>query len=175
MHHNPNKLTNKTSMRPVFKAVLDPEEYKKYTHFVYIKHLKQQLPGTQVLYLMHKNGIACATNALCINDWLVLHELPPRAAMSEYWCNLKININGTTKIDNRSEKWMGQKDLDMIDQAEGRGGNRMLNPIVDSERAWELYSQGWNCIKIAKHYGVTPAAIYYHIKKMEKRLTKQGL
>ena len=171
MHQNPNKLTNKTSMRPVFKAVLDPEEYKKYTHFVYIKHLKQQLPGTQVLYLMHRNGIACATNALCINDWLVIHELPPRSAMSPYWCNLKIKINGTDKIDNRSERWMNETDLDSGELAEGRGGNRQLNPIVDSKAAYELHhNDGWSYAKIAKKYGVTAPAIYYHIKKIEKQL-----
>lgn len=167
---------NKTSMRPVFKAVLDPEEYKRYTQFAYIKQLKAQMPGSQVLYLWHKNGIACATNALCINDWLVLHDLEPREQITDYIANIKININGSNKIDNRSAKWADYKTKvwEKTENYQVGPGRGEVSKTKDPTLIWNMYTvRGMSVDQIAQALEVTPPAIYYHLKKFKKTLTDQ--
>ena len=95
----------KQKLRAMFQRVLDLEDYKKLTHFVFLHTaFKEEIPGTYCMYHMHKEGLAIATNALCINEWLKLHDMPVRPKINDYTVQRKLLHNQDERIDNRTEE-----------------------------------------------------------------------
>jgi hypothetical protein len=168
----PEKIT-KPELKLVFKKILEIEDYQKLTHFVWVKQYKAHIPGTYSVYAMYKNGIAIATNALCINAWLDAHNLPRKRPLNEYTVKQKMlfNRDDIDKIDNRTDEFTEYR----------RKPGRIPGALVNSkhgkdvaEQIWELHQEGFTPADISIAIGCTVANIYYHIRKQQKRLDKQS-
>jgi hypothetical protein len=166
----PEKIT-RPELKLVFKKILELEDYQKLTHFIWVKQFKQQIPGTYSVYAMYKDGIAVATNSLCINEWLDAHNLPRRKPLHEQTIKRKLlfNRDDIAKIDNRTDKfeWSPKKP--------GRIKGQIVNGNLGKDVAtqiWELHQDGHTPADISIAIGCTVANIYYHIRKQQKRLDK---
>ena len=165
---------NKSEIKWLFRQILDVEDYQKLTHFVWVKQIKEHIPGTYSVFAMHKNGIAIATNALCINQWLDKHNLPRRKPMSEYTVKQKMLFNreDVAKIDNRTDEFTEYR------RKPGRIPGATINGKHGkdvAEQIWELHQEGFTPADISIAIGCTVANIYYHIHKQRKRLDKQSV
>ena len=166
----PETIT-KPELKLVFKQILELEDYRKLAHFVWVKQIKAHIPGTYSVYAMYKDGIAIATNALCINEWLDAHNLPRRKPLHEYTVKQKMLFNrkDIAKIDNRSDEFTAYK------RKPGRIPGEAVNSkhgLRVSEQIWELHQDGHTPADISVAIGCTVANIYYHIHKQRKRLDK---
>ena len=168
----PEKIT-KPELKLLFKKILEIEDYKRLTHFVWVKQYIEHIPGTYSVYAMYKNGIAVATNALCINEWLDAHNLPRRKPLHEETVKRKLMFNreDIAKIDNRSSEfqWSPKKP--------GRTPGAIINGKHGKDVAsqiWELHQEGHTPADISIAIGCTVANIYYHIRKIQKKLDKQA-
>ena len=166
----PEKIT-RPELKLVFKKILELEDYQKLTHFIWVKQFKQQIPGTYSVYAMYKDGIAVATNSLCINEWLDAHNLPRRKPLHEQTIKRKLlfNRDDIAKIDNRTDEfqWTPKKP--------GRQPGAPVNGKHGKDVAtqiWELHQDGHTPADISIAVGCTVANIYYHIRKQQKRLDK---
>jgi DNA-binding CsgD family transcriptional regulator len=114
------------------------------------------------MYIMHNNGIAIATNAICINKFLVNHDLPKKRAMTEKHVQMKIRVNGTDKIDNRTKKWTYYK-------IKKRTYAPRTAPTPGEELrelVWKMYVEDLKtAAEIASELGFSPPNIYYHLRK----------
>ena len=166
----PETIT-KPELKLVFKQILELEDYQKLAHFVWVKQYLAHIPGTYSVYAMYKDGIAIATNALCINEWLDTHNLPRRKPLHEQTVKRKLlfNRDDIDKIDNRTNEFEytprkpGRKKGEAII---GKHGERV------AEQIWELHQDGHTPADISIAIGCTVANIYYHIHKQRKRLDK---
>jgi hypothetical protein len=164
---------NKSEIKWLFKKILDVEDYQKLSHFVWVKQIKEHIPGTYSVFAMHENGIAIATNALCINQWLDAHNLPRRKPLHEETVKRKLMFNreDIQKIDNRSSEfqWSPKKPGRTPGAAiNGKHGKDVASQI------WDLHQEGHTPADISIAIGCTVANIYYHIRKQQKRLDKQS-
>jgi len=170
----------KIAIRNIFKATVDIEDYRKLTYFEWVKELKVEMPGTRHMYIMYDGGIACCTNALCINEWLVAHNQRTRRPMSNAQVEYKISVNEGSNIDNRSSEWTAKLpslDDKRIGPKNPAGGwNKRSHPNSVNElreTIWYMFAdQHKSPGEIAEELGYTPPNIYYHIKKMQKMLDK---
>lgn len=158
-------------LKLLFKHQLDIEDYKRLAQFVWVKQIKENIPGTYSVFAMYKNGIAIATNALCINEWLDTHNLPRRKPLHEYTVKQKMlfNRDDITKIDNRTDEFSEYK----------RKPGRKIGQAVNSKHGhnvtkqiWELHQEGFTPPDISHAIGCTVANVYYHINKQRKLLDK---
>jgi hypothetical protein len=164
---------HKPELKLVFKQILEIEDYQKLAHFVWVKQYKAQIPGSYSVYAMYKGGIAIATNALCINEWLDAHNLPRRKPLHEQTIKRRMlfNRDDIQKIDNRSSEFEytpakpGRKKGAVITSKHGE---------KVAEQIWELFQEGHIPGDIAQAIGCTPANVYYHIKKIQKKLDKKA-
>lgn len=168
----PEKI-HKSELKSIFKRELEHEVYQRLVHFVWVKKFKQHIPGTYSMYIMYKGGIAIATNALCINEWLDAHNLPRRKPLNETTVKRKLLFNrldDIQRIDNRSSEFGYQK----AKPGRKRGVNieRSKHGTAVARQIWELYQEGHNPGDIAIAIGCTPANVYYHIKRYQKILDK---
>jgi len=168
----PETIT-RPELKLVFKQILELEDYQKLTHFVWVKQYLEHIPGTYSVYAMYKNGIAVATNALCINEWLDAHNLPRRKPLHEQTIKRKLlfNRDDIAKIDNRTDKfeWSPRKPGRQPGAAvNGKHGKDIATQI------WELHQDGHTPADISIAIGCTVANIYYHIRKEQKLLDKQA-
>ena len=169
--NHPYKHYNKYELRLIFKEVLDEADYKKLSHFVYLdKPYKKQIPGTYSVYHMMPHGIAIATNALCINEWLQLHGLPVRPQKAEYTIAQKMMFNNNdSRIDTRTETSVNLKN----NLKQGRpsvGSGNWTRPEADKlADIWNWYSAGIHVNDIAIKLGCTVANVYYHVNKYKKK------
>ena len=156
----------KQRLKAMFQRVLDLEDYKKLTHFVFLHtEFKKEIPGTYCMYHMHKDGLAIATNALCINEWLKLHDMPVRPKINDYKVQRKLLHNQDERIDNRTEERVNMQNK----RGRKPGIPNNFDPSADlTANIWSWHSAGLSSAKISRRLGVTPAAVYYHIKKYKK-------
>lgn len=164
MYRNHNKT--KFELRSLFKRHIDQEEYRLLTHFVYVKKIKEPIPGTWSMYIYQGDHIAVATNALCINEWCQKHNLPRRRPFTEKHAQMKIRVNGTDKIDNRTDKWTwgpARKD------GAAYTPRKNLNPGENiRELVWDLYvHENLTATEISHRLGFTAPNIYYHLKRKQ--------
>ena len=168
----PETIT-RPELKLVFKQIIELEDYQKLTHFVWVKQYLEHIPGTYSVYAMYKNGIAVATNALCINEWLDAHNLPRRKPLHEQTIKRKLlfNRDDIDKIDNRSNEF------EYIPRKPGRKKGAVITSKHGervAEQIWELFQDGHVPGDIAQAIGCTPANVYYHIKKIQKKLDKKA-
>ena len=170
MYRNHNKT--KFELRSLFKRHLDSEEYRKLTHFLWCKKIKSNIPGTWTMYMWHNNGIAIATNAICINKFLVEHDLPKKRPMTEKHIQMKIRVNGTDKIDNRTKKWTYYK-------IKKRTYAPRTTPTPGEELrelVWKMYVEdNLTAVEISHKLGYTAPNIYYHLRKKYQEIKSQEL
>jgi len=163
----PHKRYSKYEMRLIFKRVLDEADYRKLAHFVFLdKPFKENIPGTYSVYHMVEDGVIIATNAVCINQWLRLHGLLVRPALSEATVGYKIQANGTDAIDTRTPE-----SVEMRNRAKPRGRRpKVLTAEIDQITAnvWNWYTAGVGAGEISKRISCTPANVYYYLKKYKK-------
>lgn len=153
------KTPNKDQMRNIIKRQIGSEEYNSLIHFVFIdKPFKSEIPGTYSVYNMLDYGMIIATNAACINEWLVEHEMPTRAPMSDW------TINAKNAVDNRTEESVklkyvkaGRPPMPLSNE-----GESLINDV------WSWYTAGVKCGEIAKRIQCTPANVHYYIRKYKK-------
>tara|TARA_R110000824_G_scaffold277168_1_gene465440 strand:- start:1361 stop:1888 length:528 start_codon:yes stop_codon:yes gene_type:complete len=163
----------KIAIRNIIKANCDEEEYKKLTYFEWVKHLKTEMPGTWHLYIWLEDGIACATNALCINEWLDLHGQGQKAPMADKVVNYKIEQNAPHNIDNRTEQWT-KKESQLTKRSYDRGNRDTIDPKSLTSTIYNMYyNEKLNLKEIANIMDFTVPNIHYHIKKHKKLLNKQ--
>lgn len=168
MYRNHNNT--KFELRSLFKRHLDQESYRKLSHFVWVKKIKSNIPGTWIMYIMHNNGIAIATNAICINKFLVEHDLPKKRPMTEKHVQMKIRVNGTDKIDNRTKKWT-YYEIKRRTYAPRKHATNTLNSEDLRELVWKMYVEdNLTAAEISHKLGYTPPAIYYHLKRKQLQL-----
>ena len=97
-------LAQQNRIKFIIKRTLVRADYQKLTHFVYLdRAFKENIPGSYSVYCMCVGGIAIATNALCINEWLKLHDLPVRAPIIDSVVEKKLTFNSGLDIDTRTE------------------------------------------------------------------------
>ena len=117
---------------------------------------------------MYKGGLAIATNALCINEWLTLHKLPTKEPLSHFTCTHRINANEGMDIDNRTPEWSKEPPPLKIPVF------KMPVHSEIRETIWDLYTnQNCSTTQIARALGFTTPNIYYHINMKKKELDKQ--
>lgn len=171
-----NPSYHKYELRNLFKRQLAPDDYKKLTHFAWVKQIKAHLPGTYSMYIMHEGGIALATNAICINEWLNVHGQVKRRPVLQRTVDHKIRLNQDPRIDNRTDEWSMIKKVER-DPNTGLtiySPRKNLNPGENiTELVWEMFENGVETGVIATTLGFTAPNIYYHIKKKRKELDKQ--
>ena len=173
-----NKPYNKYDLKIIFKQFLDVDDYKKLAHFVYLdKPYKEEIPGTYSVYHMMPNGMAIATNALCINEWLRLHNLPVRQKINPYTIAQKLIFNNNDKrIDTRTETSVNLKNIPgrkpRADLRSSRDHNSAFNAPTGisniTENVWQWYSAECSVGEIAEQLGCTVPNVYYHINKYKK-------
>jgi DNA-binding CsgD family transcriptional regulator len=181
--YTPTQQTVKNSkydLKNIFKQYLDVDDYKKLSHFVYLdKPFKEDIPGTYSVYHMMPHGIAIATNALCINEWLRLHNLPVRSQKKPYTISQKLTFNNNDKrIDTRTEISVNLKNIPGRKPATGSGlrSSRDHNSAFNAptgidnitENIWHWYSAECSVGEIAEQLGCTVPNVYYHINKYKK-------
>ena len=155
-----------TDVKRVLKRNIEPEIYRKFSHFVYLTTpMIEPIPGPYSMYYMYKDGLAVATNALCINEWLTLHNLPTRRPFAQFTIDHRIKANIGMDIDNRTPEWTGAakppKPPKMI----------IIKHSKIRETIWDLYSnQNISTGEIARALDCTRPNVYYHIKKKQKEL-----
>lgn len=157
------------TLKRVLKKGIEPEIYRKFSHFVYLTiPMREPIPGPYSIYYMHNGGIVVATNALCINEWLTLHNMPTKEPLSHFTCNHRIKANEGMDIDNRTPEWTKSLPPPLLPK---------VNINVHSkvrETVWDLYTnQNVSTKQIALMLGFTIPNIYYHIHKKQKELDKQ--
>ena len=166
----PETIT-KPELKLVFKQILELEDYQKLAHFVWVNQYLAHIPGSYSVYAMYKNGIAIATNSLCINEWLDAHNQPRRKPLHEYTVKQKMlfNRDDIQKIDNRTDEFNEYK----------RKPGRKIGEAVNSKHGnnvtkqiWELHQEGFSMRDISHALGCTVANVYYHVNKQRKRLDK---
>jgi len=174
------KTLQKFELRALFKKALEVKDfndtgsvtYRKLTHFVWVKKLKEQIPGTLSLYMFVNNGILIATNSICINEWLDVHDLPRRREFNITTIEQKIKVNnGDTTIDNRTPQSVVQTGLRKsriayANRIKGLPGQNMREEI------WKMYADGLTVVDIARIFDVTAPAVHYHINKKQKEVDK---
>lgn len=170
--NHPYKHYSKYDLRVLFKAELSDEDYKKLSHFVFLnQRFKEPIPGTYSVYHMVPGGIAIATNALCINEWLKLHGLPVRPGKSQYTIEQKILFNGNDKrIDTRtplSTSMVNKRGRPAKVEGPGSGNWEREAPEIQLD-IWNWYSAGIHVNDIAQRLGCTVPNVYYHINKYKK-------
>ena len=167
-------------LRTLFKTALQVKDfkdngslsYRKLNHFVWVKQLKEQIPGTNSLYIFYKNGIAVATNAICINEWLDAHDLPRRREANITTIEQKIRANnGDTSIDNRTPESVIQRGLRKSRLAYAKRIKTLPRENM-GEEMWKMYDEGITIAEIARAFDVTPPAVHYHINKKLKKVDK---
>ena len=163
---------HKPELKLVFKQFLEVEDYQKLAHFVWVKKYKTHIPGSYSVYAMYKGGIAIATNALCINEWLDAHNLPRRKPLHEQTVKRKMlfNRDDIERIDNRNSEF------EYVPQKPGRKQGAVITSKhgeIVAEQIWELFQEGHILGDIAQAIGCTTANVYYHIKKKQKKVDKQ--
>ena len=168
----PETIT-KPELKLVFKQILELEDYQKLSHFVWVNQYLAHIPGSYNVYAMYKNGIAIATNALCINEWLDAHNLPRRKPLHEQTVKRRMlfNRDDIERIDNRNSEF------EYVPQKPGRKQGAVITSKhgeIVAEQIWELFQEGHVPGDIATAIGCTPANVYYHIKKIQKKLDKQA-
>jgi hypothetical protein len=157
----------------LFKQQIELEDYQKLSHFIWVKQIKEHIPGTYSVYSMYKDGIAIGTNALCINAWLDTHNLPRKRPLSEYTVKQKMLFNreDVAKIDNRTDSTSV-----VLKRKPGRVQGKRYEEsrcgINVREQIWDLHQEGFTPADISHAIGCTPANVYYHINKERKRLDK---
>ena len=168
MYHKPQKVSL-TELKRVLKAGIEPEIYRKFSHFVYLTiPMRERIPGPYSIYYMYKGGLAIATNALCINEWLTLHKLPTKEPLSHFTCTHRINANEGMDIDNRTPEWSKEPPPLKIPVF------KMPVHSEIRETIWDLYTnQNCSTTQIARALGFTTPNIYYHINMKKKELDKQ--
>ena len=155
-----------TDVKRVLKRNIEPEIYRKFSHFVYLTTpIIEPIPGPYSMYYMYKDGLAIATNALCINEWLTLHNLPTRRPFAQFTIDHRIKANIGMDIDNRTPEWTGTNRPPPVPRM----------PIIKHseirETVWDLYTnQNFSTTDIARALDCTLPNIYYHIKKKQKEL-----
>lgn len=156
---------NKRDLKLLFKRELEFEDFRKLTHFVFIsKRWGEQIPGTYTVYHMCDDGVAIATNALCINEWLKANGLPVRRPINEYTAEQKISINSGHNIDNRTDQSISMRNKT------GKKPKHCSNLYVDdlSLDVWNWYTAGLTVAEISRRINCTPPNVYYHLNKYKK-------
>lgn len=167
------RINNKYELRFLFKQHIDQESYRKLTHFVWVKKIKSNIPGTWTMYIMHNNGIAIATNSVCINEWCHEHDLPRIRPLTQKSVDAKIRLNGTDKIDNRTEKWSSILTPKRRFGVGSKVGKSVITGSIDDirEKVWDMYvNQEMAAYEIARVVGCTPPNVYYHLRKKQEEL-----
>ena len=158
-------------LKLLFKHQIDLEDYKRLAQFVWVKQYLAHIPGTYSVYAMYKNGIAIATNALCINEWLDAHNLPRRKPLHEQTVKRRMlfNRDDIERIDNRSSEF------EYTPAKPGRKKGQVItgkHGLKVAEQIWELHQDGHSMRDISYAIGCTVANVYYHINKQRKLLDK---
>ena len=168
MYHKPQKVSI-FELKRVLKRGIEPEIYRKFSHFVYLtKPMIEPIPGSYSIYFMHNGGIVIATNALCINEWLTLHNMKTKEPLSQFTCNHRMKANEGMDIDNRTPEWTKPLPPPKMPVF------KMPVHSEVRETVWDLYTnQNCSTKQIAEVLGFTIPNIYYHINKKQKELDKQ--
>ncbi len=158
----PQKTPSKKQMRLVFKRILDEADYTKLAHFVFLdKPFKEQIPGTYSVYHMVEGGVIIATNALCINEWLRLHDLPVRKELSEYTVSKKIKNNRTLDIDTRTANSVGMRNRSP--------DNAVPEACSVTKNVWQWYNAGIGASEISRRLNCSPGNVFYYIRNTKKQ------
>ena len=145
-------LYNKQQMRMIIKRQLEAKEYNSLIHFVFLnKPFNSEIPGTYSVYHMVEGGMIVATNAACINEWLVEHNMPTRPPMSDY------TIFKKHAVDNRTETSVNLK------YTAPKHESSELHVDV-----WHWYTAGVSIREISDRIHCTAANVHYYIKKYKK-------
>jgi hypothetical protein len=167
MRPKPQTVLLHHEIKRVLKADIEPEIYRKFSHFVYLTiPLRESIPGSYSIYYMYKGGLAIATNALCINEWLTLHNLPTKRPLSHFTCTHRIKANIPMEIDNRTKEWTKELPPPVIPVFKIKEDSKM------SDTVWDLYNnQNCSTKQIAKVLNFTVPNVYYHLKKKRKQMS----
>jgi hypothetical protein len=118
---------------------------------------------------MCDTGLAIATNSICINDWLIQHDLPTRRPLSEYRIEMKQKLNGKDNIDNRTEEAKADAKNALTNRiasgVKSRYGNGPVELSGLTMSIYELYESGVTPAAIARLLHCTPANAHYHVRK----------
>ena len=82
------------------------------------------------------------------------------------------NRDDIERIDNRNSEF------EYVPQKPGRKQGAVITSKhgeIVAEQIWELFQEGHVPGDIATAIGCTPANVYYHIKKIQKKLDKQAI
>ena len=162
MPRKPQKTPNKHQMRNIIKRQITSEEYNSLIQFVFMdKPFKSEIPGTYSIYYMLDYGMIIATNAACINEWLVEHDMPTRAPISDWTINAKQKHYNA--VDNRTETSVTLKN------EKGKVGRPKSEDTGTIHLdVWQWYTAGVKCSEIARRISCTPANVHYYIRKYKK-------
>lgn len=158
MPQKPQKTLNKPQMRNIIKAQINSEEYNSLIHFVFMdKPFRSEIPGTYSIYHMLDHGMIIATNAACINEWLVEHDMPVRAPMTDF------TIKSKNALDNRTDTSVNMKN------ERGKVGRPKSEDTGTLHLdVWQWYTAGVSCMEISRRISCTPANVHYYIRKYKK-------
>jgi hypothetical protein len=155
----------KSDLRNVFRSNISYDDMQRLCHFAWVKKIKSHPPGTYVVYHFYQGGIAVATNALNINNWLVEHGQKPRPPVNPLYVEKVMKRNDyDEKIDNR-DSWIYVKKV-----------VKTLPPSEMQRDIWDKYTNhDVSASELATAYNITVPGVYYHVKqyKRKKELTNQ--
>lgn len=155
----------KSDLRNVFRNNISYDDMQKLCHFAWVKKIKSHPPGTYVVYHFYQGGIAVATNALNINNWLVEHDQKPRPPVNPLYVEKVMKRNDyDNKIDNRDSWKYVKRDV------------KRLPPTEMQRDIWDKYTNyDVPASELAKAYNITVPGVYYHVKMYRRKteLTNQ--
>jgi len=171
-------LAQQNRIKFIIKRAIAKVDYQKLTHFVYLdKPFKQNIPGSYSIYCMCEGGVAIATNALCINEWLACHNLPVRAPIIDSVVEKKLIANTGLDIDTRTESSVAMRNkrgrkssIELLPRlsTEYNSPMSLRGDMELTENIWAWWSSGVGTTKLAERLNCTVPAIYYHLKKYKK-------
>jgi len=150
----------------IFRINLKKECSSQLNSYFQVTKILTPIPGSYTAYNYNKNNnCICVASSLLDSDikitaWAQLHQ---EVVIVKSIPKPQTNLDGLSRV----EKFQINRDkrLSIIEEWHHPG-------VVDSDLAWDLHidpDSKFSMADIAHYFGVSPPAIFYHIRKLRKK------